>query len=229
MSLTEIRAEIERDAKQQADSIIAEGRKEAELIIREATAKASEISKRQEEDTRQELAMLLLERSASAELAAREIELAARELALESEAGSIRKELALSIKADKASYKRIFSNAIKAATDVAPEHELTISASRSDAELLKDIGARIEYKDMPGGLVIQSVNRDLKIDATVEGIIERNMDYIRAALLRSMFYSEGKRISAARAARGSRHVRASGKRKSTTKPKSTARRRGKGK
>ena len=186
MPLTEIRKEIEDETKKQVKGIHDDAQKECDSILDEAKERAKEIAKSHDDETSAELNRLTLENSASAELAANEIELTAREAALENEISDTRSELIKAIKGNSTLYKRLFSNAIKEASAIAQMRKLTILVNKEDAKLLDDTDARVEYRNI-NGLVIESLDKDIRIDATLENIVDSKKEQIKSVLLESMF------------------------------------------
>lgn len=190
MPLNEIKKEIEQESKKQTKSIHDEAQKEKERILDDAEQRAKQITKTNEDETKQELDRLALENSASAELAAREIELVARESALDSEIGSTINELMKAIKNSKGLYKKIFSDAIKTASEVAPMREFRIIVNKHDSDLVGKTDAHMEYQNLTGGLIIESLDKSIRVDATLESIVDSKRNEIKSAILERMFGSD---------------------------------------
>lgn len=187
MSLTAIRKRLEEETKEKVKSMHAEAEKERDSIISDAEQRAKEMTKRGDLETDEELKRLEMEQFASTELAAREIELVAREEALDGEINATRKELIKALEEDETLYKKLFSNALKEASEIGPLRDFTILTSKQDAKYVSKSDGHVEYKDVGGGLIIQSTNKDVQIDATLDEIVNSKNDDIKSALLVAMF------------------------------------------
>lgn len=208
MALSDIKHNIEEQAKKEAGGIRESASKEGEAIIGDARERAKGILQSAERQTEEELKRLREVSEASAELAAKNITLTAREEALSGEASKIKRLLAKCIRASQ-SYGKIFKNAIRQAREVAPPGELVITVSKADRAKLGNIESKIETKEMGGGLMISSKSGDISIDATVDKLIGSRSEEIRNALLAEMFGGEKRqKPSAGRTARKPRKATA---------------------
>lgn len=216
MPLTEIKRRIEEESKAQIKAIHDGAQKEKDNIINEAKEKAKDIVKGGEDETSRVLNWLKLEQSASSELSVREIELTAREEAMMHEIARTRAELMKRIKGNKALYRKLFSDAIKSASEIAPIREFSIITNRNDKELVGKTDARIEYQSLGGGLIIQSLDKSVRIDATLENMIDSNEESIKSMLLNAMFKS---RPNPQTGSKPASQKRAAKKRKKSPKPK----------
>ena len=187
MSLTEIRKRLEAETKEKVKSMNSEAEKERDSIIADAEQRAKEITTKGEHETDEELKRLEMEQFASTELEARELELVAREEALDGEINATRKELIKAIRDNETIYKKLFANALKSASEIGALRDFTVITSKEDAKYVSKSDAHIEYKDVGGGLIIQSTNKDVKIDATLGEIVDSKKDDIKSALLVAMF------------------------------------------
>jgi vacuolar-type H+-ATPase subunit E/Vma4 len=217
MPLSEIRDRIDEESKKQAKKIHDDAQKEVEAILNEAKQKAAQISKASDEEISHETKRLELEQSARTDLLVKELELTAREQALDGEIDSARKELIKTIKGNGTLYKKLFSDAIKAASEIAPMREFTIITNRSDAELVKNSDTNVEYQSLDGGLIIRSINKDIVIDATLDKIVDSRTEEMKSMLLESMFRHEAK--PAARKTLGNKNPKSSNANKKAAKPK----------
>lgn len=213
MPLAEIKNEIERNAEREAESIRSAAQKEKEQIINEAKARAKQISEEHEKEAEREIKSLEQEFGASIELEGERIYLDAREVALKREASAVRIELIERIKNDGALYKRIFTNAVSEASSIAPLRDFAITMNREDSKLLEKSGARIEYQRLEdGGLIVQSYDKSVRIDATIGTIVDSRNDEIKSSILEYLFSEMG-------AGKERKSDRMSKKRGSAGKPK----------
>jgi vacuolar-type H+-ATPase subunit E/Vma4 len=189
MSLTEIRKRIDDESKKQVKGILDEAEAEKEKILSGAKDKAKNIAKSSQEETDRLISGLKLEQSASTELSAREIELVAREDAMKHEINRIKADIIKKIRGNNALYKKLFSNAIKSASQIAPIREFSIITNKSDVELIGKTDARIEYQNIDGGLILQSLDKSVRIDATLDSIVDAQEEEIKSMLLSAMFKS----------------------------------------
>jgi vacuolar-type H+-ATPase subunit E/Vma4 len=197
MPLTEIRKKIEEESKKSTKSIEQETQKERDAILSDAKEKVKEIMKNADQETSQELNRLMMEQSASTDLLAREVELTARESALDDEINEVRAELIKAIRANTNLYKKIFSNAIKSIESIGPARQFTIITNKKDSALVGKTDARVEYQNISSGLIIQSQDKNISIDATLENLVDSKREEIKSVLLDSMFKprSESKKAS----------------------------------
>lgn len=187
MPLTEIRKRIEEESKKQIKALQEQTLKEKEEILAAAKERAKQILKSSDEEISSEIDRLTLEQSASTEILAREIELQARESALQAEIGASKEELLKALMEDKRLYKGIFTSAVKEAAALGPIREFTIITNKKDAELLGKNGATVQYQNLRGGLIIQSHDKNIRIDATIDNMVDSRTEDIRSTLLENMF------------------------------------------
>jgi vacuolar-type H+-ATPase subunit E/Vma4 len=185
--LTEIIGEIEEQTRQRLKAASAESQKESTGILQAAKAEAESIKASSDKELQEESNRLKMEHSASTGLLQREVELTAREEALDREMSELRKDLIKEIKSDPSLYKKIFTNAIRYASEIAPVRDFTIIVNKKDAELVKKTDAQIEYNDISGGLIIMIKSKGVRIDATLENIVESKAEEIKSMLLGYMF------------------------------------------
>ncbi|MDE1868854.1 MAG: hypothetical protein KGH60_02715 [Candidatus Micrarchaeota archaeon] len=191
MPLNEIKRNIEDSAKKEAKSVRDSAEKERDSILEAAMEQVKEIRKAANDAISGELERLEREYKASAEFEERNIMLAARQAALEAELNSVRNALVKRIKSHP-SYPKLFKNAIKSAIALYPDKEFTIVTAKSDTKLVDQKGVRVESGNVNGGLVIYSNDKSVRIDATVDKLVDSKMDEIRSMMLEHMPIPEAK-------------------------------------
>ncbi len=186
MPLTEIKKDIMHEADKEARSIHDSALREREHIVKEANDHARDIRANYEKDIADELKRLEDEHNANLDLQLKRIFLDAREEALKKEINGVAKEVAKAISANRQLYRSLFTNAIKEALTFAHARDLTLIVNRRDADLVRGIGAHVEYENIKG-LMIMSQGKEIKIDATLDTVIESRTAEIKSAILESMF------------------------------------------
>lgn len=201
MALDEIKRNIEEQAKREADAIRKAAAEERDSIVREAEARLKELNQKLSAGINEELKRLREENESGIELSMKDIPLAAREEALSEEIPKVRKLLLKQLRASK-HYEKLFNAAVKQAESFAPVSELVVEVDRLDKRLVEELGAKVVFKDMDGGLVVRSKNGDVGIDATLGGIIDSRMEEVKNAVLGELFGARAARAAVARKAAG---------------------------
>ena len=186
MALSDIKRNIEEQAKREASGIRESASEETKAIIEDARSRAKCMLQGAEKQTEEELKRLREESEASTELLVKNIVLSARDEALSDEVSKAKRLLAKSVRASQ-SYAKILKSAVKQAQEVAPQDELVITVSKEDRQKLADTESRIEVKETGGGIIIRSKNGSIEIDATVGKLIESKLETIRNALMAELF------------------------------------------
>lgn len=226
MPLTEIKRDIEKEAEKEAARIRGEANAEKDKILKEASERANRIKEENDKETKIELEKQEQEYSANVDLSLKKVYLDAREDALNSELKGIKEELAEGIRENPAVYKSIFSNAIKEASTMAPLRDLTAITSKEDAKFIDKDGPRIEYQDIDGGLIVISKDKNVRIDATLQRLIESRNDEIKSAILDAIF-PESKISRKKETAPKSKNTQEKKQRKKASKPKKAKPKKGK--
>lgn len=185
MSLNKIKEKIEADAKADAARIRASSKKESDRIIAEAERKARAIREKADEDIELELKRIREEYQTSVALAIKDMELAAREHALSSSIDDVKAGVASKAKASK-HYSALFDQAMRHARKVMPSGDLTIVTNKADSNRISASGTKHEVRDMSGGVVISSHDGTLKVNASLDKLVELNAPLIRDSMLRHM-------------------------------------------
>lgn len=185
MPLNEIKRNIEDSAKKEAKSIRESAEKERDAVLEAAMEQVRAIRKAANDAISDELLRLQKEYGASADLESKNIMLAARQVALDAELNSVRNALIKRIRAHPG-YAKIFKNAVKGAVSLYPDKNFTVVTAKADTKLVDQKGVRVEAGDVKAGLVIYSNDKAVKIDATVDKLVDSRMDEIRSIMLEHM-------------------------------------------
>lgn len=191
MSLKEIRQHIEDGAKKEAKSIHETASEERDAIVEEAQTSAKEIKEQSEMEAHGEIKRLESETEASIDIATRQILLGAREVAVDGETEKIKSLLIKDIRNSR-SYARIFKEAMKSASELAPIEDLVIFVNKNDKDMIGSTKATIKIQDMRGGLIIYNSDSSAKIDASIERLIDTKSDMIKNELIAHMFHASKK-------------------------------------
>lgn len=165
MGLESVKEEVIRNAKEQASSMLAEARKEAAKIMRDAEAKAEEMKSKSESETKKIIETLKRQELASAELDSRKLVLDAKKQAIESVISEARKQLeALDDKKREACIKKLLDKASKE-IDVA-----YVYCSRKDAKFVK--GFEAINSNIFGGIMAENKEQTIRVDYAFETLLE---------------------------------------------------------
>jgi len=200
MPLEDIKRDIEENARKEARRVHEESRKECEMVLSDAKARVSAILDESQRGMKAELELLNREYDSSIELGRKSAILSAMEEALETEMRSMRKELAKKARASPA-YEKLFKGAMKAGRQMAGGDEFIVATSKKDVPLLGKTSAKVEAREMEGGLMIYSRDRSMSIDATLGKLIDSKQEEIRNAINTRLFSGSAKKTAKA-ASRG---------------------------
>ncbi|MDE1810949.1 MAG: hypothetical protein KGH66_02830 [Candidatus Micrarchaeota archaeon] len=195
MPLEEIKHEIEENARKEARRIREESRKECELVVSEARARAAAIVAEHERSLKAEIDLLNREYESSMEIGRKSAILAAMEEALEAEMRSIKRELVRKARASPG-YPKIFKSALKSAKEMSTDGNYVIATSKKDIPLIGKTTAKVEAREMSGGLMIYSQDRSVSIDATLDKLIDASEEQIRKVINAHLFAGAKKAVAA---------------------------------
>ena len=165
MGLESVKEEVIRNAKEQANSILAEARKEAGRIMKEAEAKVEEMKAKSEAETKKAIETLKKQELASAELDGRKLVLDAKKQAIDNAIAEARKKLeSLDDKKREQYIKKLLEKA-KNEIDVA-----YVYCSRKDAKFVKDF--EVINTDMLGGIIAENKEKTIRVDYSFETLLE---------------------------------------------------------
>lgn len=165
MGLEAVKEEILGSAKGQATSLIAEARKEANRILREAERKIEEMQEKYDLETKKILDNIKRQELASAELENKKIVLEAKKQIIESvfiEAG--KKLESLDDKKREAFIKKMLD---KTKNDIDISY---VYCNRKDSKFLKVYN--VEPIKIAGGLIAENKDKTIRVDYSFETILQ---------------------------------------------------------
>ena len=165
MGLEAVKEEILSNAKLQVTALMAEARKEANRIIREAEKKIESLKEKKEAEAKRMVDMIKRQDIASAELENKKMLLEAKKQIIDSVFLETGKRLeALDYKKKEVFIKKLLEKAKK-------DIELNnVYCSKKDAKFLK--GSNIEAADMIGGLIAENKEKTVRVDYSFESLLQ---------------------------------------------------------
>ena len=165
MGLEAVKEEIIRSAKEQEASMLAEARKEAARLIREAEKKIEEMKAKMDIETKRRLDAIKKQEMASADMESRKMLLEAKKEIIESVFTEVRKSLASLDDRKKESYIRRLME--KARHDIEPVY---FYSNKNDAKFLKGVNSR--PADIVGGILAENKDMTIRVDYSFESMLE---------------------------------------------------------
>ncbi|MDE1869413.1 MAG: V-type ATP synthase subunit E [Candidatus Micrarchaeota archaeon] len=184
MSLQEIKEQIVKDARKRAGAIDEEAKTESYRITAEAKAKAKTILEMSRQEIAKRAEAMRMEHNAGVEIERNNLVLLAKGGVVDSSSGAVRKGI-VSIVMQK-HYDKIVKKAISSAKDLTSGAELVIKADRESQKILSKLG----YKSVPSsdkGVIIQTKDGSIKIDASVESMLSNKDEMIRSMIAEALF------------------------------------------
>ncbi len=189
MSLDGIKLSIEAGAKSEAESIHSSAMSETKKILDEAYQKARDVERDFEKETADEIAHMRQEQNSEIVRATQLCRLEAADAYVMRESKDIVNGLASRIiKSDL--YAKLFKDALKRALEIAPVNELLVKVNKRDERFVRNSGAHVEFANIDG-LMISTRDGSIKIDATVDKLVDASIEYVRKAVISEV--REGKR------------------------------------
>ena len=169
MGLETVREEILNSAKEKSNSMIAEARREANRITREAEKKSEEMKEKNESDTKKILDTIKRQELASAELENKKMILDAKKQIIESVFIESRKKLeTLDDKKKEAYMKKLLD---KTKNEIEVEY---VYCSKKDSKFLK--GFNIESAEVIGGLMAENKEKTVRVDYSFGTLLDSVKD-----------------------------------------------------
>ena len=165
MGLESVKEEVIRNAKEQSSSMLAEARKEAGRIMKEAEAKVEEMKSKSEADTKKAIDTMKKQELASAELDSRKLVLDAKKQAIEGVISDARKKLeALDEKKRESCIKKLLETSSK---EIGVAY---VYCGKKDAKFVKDF--ETINTDIFGGLIAENKEKTIRVDYSFETLLE---------------------------------------------------------
>ncbi len=184
MSLNDLQKKIEEQGRAEAGKVEREAKNTSGEELSKANKEAKGILAKADADIEEEARRLSKEYEANSEIARNGIILAAQEEVVEKAMKSVRKDI---VREMRAKQKRIFDSAIKAAKEIDDIKDMTIFVNRRDVDMVKKLGASISFADISGGLKIQSDDKSVTIDASIDTMVDGKSDEIRSIINHTLF------------------------------------------
>lgn len=180
MGLEAVKEEIIRNAKEQSSSLIAEARKEAGRIMKEAENKIEEMKEKSDAQTKRLIDAIKRQELASAELENKKVLLDAKKQIIESVFMEAKKRLeTLDDKKRGACIKKLIE---KTKNDIEIAYAY---CSEKDAKFLKGIDAKAI--DIIGGLLAENKDETIRIDYSFETLLQSIKENELQAINRLLF------------------------------------------
>lgn len=184
MSLQEIREQILKDAQKRANAINQEAETEVYRITSDAKAKSKMILDASKKEIAHKSEAMKKEHMAGVEIERNNLVLLAKGSLVDANSSAIKRGI-VSIVMDK-HYDKIVKNAIASAKDLTNGAELVIKADKESQKIL----VRLGYKSVLSpdkGVIIQTKDGSIKIDASVESMLSNKDEMIRSKIAEAIF------------------------------------------
>lgn len=188
--LQAVKAELRKDAEKKAAQALEEGDAQAQAVLEEARAQARQIVSRAEEEAQQQ-ALEESSRVSSARLAAARLVSEAREKAIGHALDSLLDELSSSASprnSSKSGYEKLFQKLAK--QGLKEVEGGVIRCRRQDLALARKAGRLGEPISCKGGLVVESADGRVRLDASFEGLLEERRDELGRKAFALLFGKE---------------------------------------
>ncbi len=165
MGLEKVKDEIMAQAKERAEEIISEGRKEADSILKDAKSKINEQQKKMEEELKKTKDNIAKKENASSELEVKKMFLEEKKKSIETVFKEARKKLKELKNTQREKHiKKLLDKAMK---------ELDVKyvfCSKKDSKFVK--GFKVEEAEILGGIIAENEKRDVRVDYSYETALE---------------------------------------------------------
>ncbi|MGD0729110.1 MAG: hypothetical protein ABR981_03475 [Candidatus Micrarchaeaceae archaeon] len=181
MALDELTRNIEQEAKAEASRLGKEASSESSAIIENAKKLADALKKKRKEEAEVEVDNKKRDVASALEIESNEILSSAREESVDRHLPQLN---AIIKKKFSAKESEIIKNALKRFSDIMPLDNAIVKIDKSNAKLVK-ANAKIENASITG-VVITSSDGKVKADATIESLMDSNLDAIRRILSKEL-------------------------------------------
>ena len=165
MGLETVKEEILNIAKEQSNSLIAEARKEAGRLMKEAERKIEEIREKSDAETKKMIDAIKRQELASAEIENKKMILEAKKQLIDNVFNEARKKLdSMDDKKREASIKKLLE---KAKNDIQVSN---VWCNKKDAKFLK--GLDVENVDIISGVMAENKEKTIRVDYSFDTILE---------------------------------------------------------
>ena len=178
MGLEAVKEEIIRNAKESSSALIAEARREANRITKDAEKKIEEMRAKSEEETKKSIEIIKKQQLAAADLESKKMMLDAKKQAIEKVFEETKAKLAsLDDKKREAIIKRLLE---KVSKEIEVNH---VYCGKKDQKFIKGIAAEPE---IIGGIIaenkVKTIRVDYSFDTMLDSIKEKELQHISKIL-----------------------------------------------
>jgi len=194
MGLTEIIEDIEQETQQRRAEILEDARAQAEDILKRAEAEKERFATEYEEEARRLALSERRERLSGARLEARRVVVEAKEDAVKQAIDRLWE--ALEELRGSSEYEHMLKSAIEQGINELGG-SCVVHAARDDLEKVRELAAAYpnlvvsdELLDSRGGVVLVSADGGIRVDNTLESLVEDKMESIRLEVYNHIFGEE---------------------------------------
>jgi len=165
MGLETVKDEIIRDAKNQEESLIGEGRKETVRLMNEAEKKLAEMSQNSAQETKRMAEMIKKQELASAELENKKMLLEAKKELIDQVFNGVQKNFEGLDKKKREEYMNKLLEKCKKDIDVE-----NVYCNKKDLDLAKNLNA--EPDDIIGGIIAENKEKTIRVDYSFDSMLQ---------------------------------------------------------
>ncbi|MBI4452919.1 hypothetical protein HY637_05805 [Candidatus Woesearchaeota archaeon] len=180
MGLEAVKEEIIRNAKLQESAMLAEARKEAARMMKEAELKAEGLKAKSEAETKKATESIKKQALASADMESRKMVLEAKKQVIEGVFAEVKKKLEELDDKKREQYMKSLIDRSSKELEVAYVH-----CSKKDAKFVKAFN--VETIGILGGLIAENKDKTIRIDYSFETILEGIKDSELQSINRILF------------------------------------------
>ena len=191
MSLDHIRKSIDKDARDQAARIRADGVTEAEAIINAAEAKAADMLKVARAEAEKEAERIRAEQVSGTEIETNSMLLVAMESAVDREIGRVTREARKQLCAGRI-IEKILSNAMREFSKTAPKKDIIAKVAKRNVKLAKGLGCDVAASNSEGEITLSTKDGSVSLDASPITLVAGHDALARRILHAKLFGKERK-------------------------------------
>lgn len=170
MGLEAVKEEVLGSAKEQESAMIAEAKKEAGRLMKDAESRIGALKEKSDAEAKKAIEIIKRQAVASAELEAKKMLLEAKKEMIEKVFAEARKKIdGMDEKKREAMLKKLLE---KAKSELKVEY---VYCSKKDAKFLKDSGT--ETAGITGGIIAENKETTIRIDYSFETLLESVKDF----------------------------------------------------
>ncbi|MHB1830151.1 MAG: V-type ATP synthase subunit E family protein [Candidatus Micrarchaeaceae archaeon] len=191
MPLEDIRKSIDKDARDQAAKVRADGVSEAEAITSAAEARAAEILKAARAEAAKEADRIKTEQVSGTEIEMNSMLLVAMESVVDKEAVRVMKEVQKRLGSGKLAEKSLAS-ALREFSKSAPKKDIIVKVAKRNAKLAKSLGYDAVPSNAEGEILLSTMDGSMSLDASPSTLVAAHDALARRMLHEKLFGKERK-------------------------------------